>query len=280
MDGRHRLTDGGGPGRLTDGGGPGRLTDGGRSPTTRRGRRGASEILGFVLLFSLIVTSTGLAFTVAFDSLEGAQNDHQNENAEAAFRRLAGKFQQLGDRGAPLRAGDLSVAPAGLSTGRELELEVTVHRPSGDRSRTFRSATLSYALDDTAVAYEADAVLRRDGDGVAVLSPPSMRCDPDRTVLSFTALDATGPTSVAAESVTVVGRHRDTSLWFPVDRTGPGNAGAATGVSVAVDSPNGDGWNRYFERAPGWTDPDGDGTYTCDADRVYVRQVNATVRLI
>jgi hypothetical protein len=244
------------------------------------GRRGASEILGFVILFSLIVTATGLAFTVGFDSLENARDDHQNENAEAAFLRLGTKFQQIGENGAPLRAGDLSVAPAGLSTGREVELAVTVHLPPGDETRTFEVGSLSYALDDTAVAYEANAVFRRDGDGVAVLSPPSMTCDPVRTVVSFTALNATGPTSIAAESVTVVGRHEDTSLWYPFNRSGAGSADRATGISVGVDSSNGVGWNHYFERAPGWTDPDGDGTYTCDTDRVFVRQVNATTRLV
>jgi hypothetical protein len=254
---------------------------GSRRPVSRAlGRRGASEILGFVILFSLIVTATGLAFTAGFDSLEGAQNDQQNENAEEAFLRIATKFQQIGANGAPLRAGDLSVAPAGLSTGREVEVTVTVHLPSGDETRTFEVGSLSYSLDDTAVAYEANAVFRRDGDGVAVLSPPPMACDPDRTVVSFTALNAVGPTSIAAESVTVVGRHEDTSLWFPFNRSGTGSADNATGLSVDVDSSNGDGWTRYFERAPGWDDPDDDGVYTCDTDRVFVRRVNVTTRLV
>ena len=282
MDRRHRGTgrDGGVERR------PGGSRVGGR-PTgpacarpTGGGRRGASEILGFVILFSLVVTSTGLAFTAGFGSLEDAQNDHQNANAEEAFLHIATKFQQLGANGAPLRAGDLSVAPAGLGTGREVEVTVTVHLPSGDETRTFEVGSLSYSLDDTAVAYEANAVFRRDGDGVAVLSPPPMACDPDRTVVSFTALNATGPTSVAAESVTVVGRHEDTSLWFPFDRTGAGSADRATGLSLDVDSANGDGWTRYFERAPGWDDPDGDGVYTCDTDRVFVRRVNVTTRLV
>jgi hypothetical protein len=190
----------------------------------------------------------------------------------------AGRGSRLGR--APLRTGDRSVAPSGLGTGREVEVTVTVHLPSGDETRTFQVGSLSYSLDDTAVAYESNAVFRRDGDGVAVLSPPPMACDPDRTVVSFTALNATGPTSIAAESVTVVGRHEDTSLWYPFNRTGAGSADQATGVSVDVDSSNGVGWDGYFERAPGWTDPDGDGTYTCDTDRVFVRQVNATTRLV
>lgn len=252
----------------------------GRLSAVTDGRRGASEVLGFVLLFSLIVTSTGLVFTAGFDSLERTQNDRQNENAETAFLRIATRFQQLGENGAPLRAGDLSVAPAGLDIGREVDLTVTVHLPSGDEARTVRVGSLSYELDDTAVAYESNAVFRRDGDGVAVLSPPPMACDPDRTIVSLTALNATGSTSIAGESVTVIGRHEDTSLWFPFDRTGTGSADRATGVSVDVDSSNGDGWDRYFERAPGWTDTDGDGTYTCDSDQVFVRQVNVTTRLV
>ncbi|MFC6942141.1 hypothetical protein ACFQE8_19545 [Salinirubellus sp. GCM10025818] len=252
-----------------------------RSGTGRGGRdRGASEILGFVLLFALIVGSTGLVFTAGFDALEGVQTDRQNENAESAFLRIATKFQQIGDDGAPLRAGDLSVSPAGLSTGGDVELTVTVHLPSGDESRTFQVGALSYTLDDTAVAYEANAVFRSDGDGVAVLSAPPWKCRAERTVISFTAMESTGPTSVASDSVTVVGEHEDTSLWFPFDRTGAGSADDATGVSVAVDSPNSVGWNRYFEDAPGWADPEDDGTYRCATDRVYVRQVNVTTRLV
>lgn len=252
----------------------------GPRPRTRSVDRGASEVLGFVLLFALIVGSTGLVFSAGFDSLEHAQADQQNDNAEAAFLRIATKFDQIGDDGAPLRAGDLSVSPAGLSTGVEAELTVTVHLPSGVESRTFDVGGLSYELDDTAVAYEANAVFRRDGDAVAILSAPPWECDPGRTVVSVTALNATGATSVASDSVTVVGEHEDTSLWFPFNRTGPGSVDDATGVSVAVDSPNEDGWNRYFDRAPGWEDPEGDGSYRCDTDRLYVRQVNVTTRLV
>lgn len=243
--------------------------------------RGVSEVLGFVLTFAVIVTSTGLVFTYGYGSLEGFRDSQQNDNAEQAFVRIATKLQQVGDDGAPLRAGDLSVAPGQLSVREDTELTVTVdgaNVPSAPRSRTFTAGSLRYSLDDTTIAYESNAIFRNDGGDVAMLAPPSMACRPGRTVLSITSLNATDATTIASDSVTVVGRYQDTSLWFPFARMGPGNASSVDFVSVTVDSRNSEGWNRYL-LSNGWvvTGPD---TYTCTTDELYVRQVNATVRLV
>ena len=46
----------------------------------------------------------------------------------------------------------------------------------------------------------------------------------------------------------------------------------AGSVALEVSGPNEDGWNQYLEGRDGWSDTDGDGTYSCTrVDEVFVR---------
>lgn len=240
--------------------------------------RGVSEVIGYVLTLALILSSVALVLGIGFPQMEELKSAQQDENAEGAFVRVATKFQQLGARGAPYRAGQLSVAPGQLLVADGSTLNVTVALPSGNRTRTFDLRTLRYQRGGTTVAMEGGAIFRSDdGQPVTVARSP-LRCDDESAVVTVTTLVPTGPSSVTSDLVTVSGRHRNTSLWHPTNRTGADSADTATAVTVATDSEFDAAWTRSLRRTPGWRET-GDA-FVCTTERVYVRHVRIGVEFV
>lgn len=237
-------------------------------------------MLGFALSLAVVMASISLVFTLGIGGLEDVQGSQQDRNAEGAFGHLATKFQQLGTHGAPYRAGDLSVAPGALSIRDGGDLTVTVGTGADEHSRTIDLGALAYTREDTRISFEGGGVFRTDGSGTVVLAEPRFDCDDRRALVSVMVLNATGSTSVSADLVTVSARHDATTIWYPTNRTGTDTADSATRVEVDVTSPNAAGWGRFFERTDGWRDPDGDGSYVCETDSVYVRVVEVDLRLV
>ncbi len=258
-------------------GSPPHDTDGPRRGTDR----GVSEVVSYTLTLMIVIASVATVLALGVPALEDLKEDQQDRNAEDAFVRVATKFGELGDRGAPFRSGQLSVSPGQLTVQNDTELTVTVSTSAGDRTRTFTLRRLSYARGDTTVALEGGGVFRRDGGASRAVGRPSLRCAGSGAVLTVPTLAAAGAASVNSDLVTVTGRHRNTSLWYPRNRTEINSATDATAVTVEPDSGFEDAWSRSLRAAPGWTETSpGSGRFTCDTGRVYVRHVHIGVEFV
>jgi type II secretory pathway pseudopilin PulG len=240
--------------------------------------RGVSEVVGYTLTLIVVLASVAIVLGVGVPGLEDVKGAQQDENAEGAFVRVATKFGELGDRGAPHRAGQLSVSPGQLSVD-DARMAVTVSTPSGDRTRTFTLRSLTYQRGDTVVALEGDGVFRADDGASVTVARPAVRCADGSAVVTVSTLVPEGATTVNADLVTVAGRHRNTTLWYPVNRTGPGGADAATAVTVDPDSSFEAAWERSLREAPNW-EATGSGAFRCEADSVYVRHVRIGVEFV
>lgn len=242
--------------------------------------RGVSEVLGFTFTLALVIVSVSLVFGLGVTSLENVQSAQQAENAEGAFTHIATKFADLGVNGAPYRAGELSVTPGTVGVADSVTVTVTVTTSSGNHSDTFDVGALSYTQKGTRLSLEAGGLVRNDRGASVMLRNPDFSCGATRAIVPLHTLNDTEGTSRSADVVTVTGRYDSTTLWYPFNRTGTDSASDATAVTVEVNSPNEAAWNRYFENADGWVDPDGDGAFTCTTDRVFVRQIDIDVTLV
>jgi hypothetical protein len=239
-----------------------------------------SEVLSYTITAAIIFTSVALVFSTGFAAIDDVQQSTQNEDAERAFVQIGAKFQALEAGGAPYRAGELSVSPGRLGLTSGPGVNVTVVTPTGTSTRQFSTSALEYALEETTLTIENGAVFRTDRTATVIQSEPSLTCQSDRAVITVTTLD--GPAAaVSSDLVTVIGRHRNTTLWYPTNRTGTGSADQATRVEVTVSSTRDVAWRRYLDRADGWTRVSGTSdTYACTTDRVYVRHVVIGVKFI
>ena len=252
--------------------------------------RGVSDMIAFVIVFSLIITSVGITYTFGYSTLSDYQEDEQKRNAERAFVALSNNVGEIESGQIEARAGELRLAGGRLSV--EDDTQITVSSPSwslsnGTEARLSNQTARSfvYEFEGTKVEYENGAVFRQDGDGRHImLAEPEYRCGDSYASVSIVqflpndgALSSDGTVQVLAEQENAV-------LLYPANRTGTNDA-TVDHVTVTVQSDKAEAWEEYFDDT-GWTVVDGSGqerTFKCEPDGgsnqidVYVRKTRISI---
>lgn len=144
--------------------------------------RAVSEVLGFILVFAVVLSSIALVSTVGLDQISNVRDVEQMNNAEDAFDLLATNVDDIARRGAPSRSTEMQLATGQLELAENVEVrfkgidhsDVTVFNESYDvRPIVYRGST-----DDRAVVYAGGAIFRTNADGgTTVREPPLVASD-------------------------------------------------------------------------------------------------------
>lgn len=242
--------------------------------------RGVSDLIGFVLTFSVVILSVGILLTVGIDVLRDLQASTQTDNAESVFLAVADGFGELQEGQAPKRAGSLDLQiGASLTTANVSVMNVSVNGPGFES--TVPMGSLRYEIENTTVAYESGGVFRTSGGNSALIGqPPELYCSNESgvAVVSIVTVVAPSDPSVSGGTATITGTTESTTLLFPENRSAP----AIDNVTVEVSSSFEDAWDRHFEdSSTGWVDPDGDGVFTCeDVSQAFVRHTVIAVTVV
>jgi len=250
--------------------------------------RGVSDMVAFILVFSLIITSVGITYTYGYTTLTDYQENEQTRNAERAFVVLSDNIGEIESSHVEARTGELRLAGGTLSVENGTSIAVNATTGTGPDPyevmdpRTIGSLTYDY--EGTTIEYENGAVFRQDGDGrYIMLTEPRYQCGESYAVVSVVELIPVTDGSLSSEGTVQIRSELNTArLRYPVNRTG-GNNTAVDNVTVTVDSDKDEAWKEYFEDT-GWEEgaTTADGTeYTCEASTgdidLYVRQTRINV---
>lgn len=182
--------------------------------------RGVSEVVGFVLVFSLITMSVGVVYVAGFEGLTAARDAERVNNAERAFDVMAHNVEDIDRTGAPGRSTEVKLADAQLSFGEETTVEwcwdgdgdddlsddCGPTSPSTTETETLRP--IVFEADGTQLVYENGAVVRAQGGGAVVRRDPGMvfrESGSTRTVVLPTiAMNQRGTTSLGGDSTVLV----------------------------------------------------------------------------
>lgn len=239
--------------------------------------RAVSDTLGFVLVFSLMLSSVVLVGTLGFSQLRDIQEDEQLRSAERAFEVIDDRYAAATSGRSPVSSSSLDLRRGTLSVKTESSVTVTVDEDGGSTwSETIPTNALVYEAGDTSFVYDSGSTFRVGDANTIVVSEPSLRCSDGTAIVTLVTLQPDGQTIQRGGTVEVVSRQNRTALRYPTTRPAP----TTTEVTLDVDSPYAAGWERTLDTADGWSDPEGDGTYSCAANRVLVRQTVFRVRFV
>lgn len=144
--------------------------------------RGASETIGFVFVFSIIVATIGAVYFTGFNALDDSKDAEQLNNAERAFEVLRDNMEDMTKRNAPSRATEIKLADATLGPGEPVWINVSVADP-GEASPDLTYATelspIVYTgatraarggqdIDDASIVYAGGATFRQQGDAAVM----------------------------------------------------------------------------------------------------------------
>lgn len=219
--------------------------DAGRpGPGRHAGDRAVSEVLGYAMIFSLIVASIGIVTVGGLGSLQDARVNEQISNADRAFDVLHDNLADVHGEGAPSRSTEIALGDADLFFGDNVSMAVsvdgTVHEARNVRPIVFR-------LDsDRFLVYEFGATLRVERAGGIVMNEPPFTATDGGDVVHVPMVRTTARDvqSIGSTNVLVHGQADGRSVRHQtVD-------GTATFDWIRLDSPRYEIWADYFAAQP------------------------------
>jgi len=236
--------------------------------------RGLSDVVGFVLVFGLVVTAVGVVTLGGFQVLEDARDSQQATNAEQALDVFDGNVEDLAVRGAPRRSTEILLSDAELGFGEPVTFNVTAG--GSDYYATNVTPVVYRTGSGGDLVYVNGAVLRQYDRGAYLSNEPRLSAG-DRTFVPFVVTQArsagTAATNPRRVLVRTVVDGREVRTFDDPD------------VRLNVTTPRAAAWQRYLEDELGvdCTGPgDGlDGAVSCPlpGDEVYVQAVAVDVSL-
>jgi len=216
--------------------------------------RAVSEVIGFALVFGLIVSTVAIVSVVGFDELEDTRDQEELNNAERAFDVLADNMADIHDSGAPSRATEMNLQSARLQVGQSVTINVTgVNQSGASFVNTFTTQPIVYASGDARLVYSGGAVFRtQDGNGLLLNEPPFL-IDSGRVVIPVVQLQHDG--EVTSTSGSTVRIRAENSQRQPIH----GFAESPTNyerivVNITAPSPRSGLWMDYLQSQDGVTD--------------------------
>ena len=222
-------------------------------------RRGVSETLGYVLVFSLVISTIGAVMIFGFSGLEDRQEVEQVNNAERAFDVLADNFDDMRRYEDPSRATEIRLAGGTLSLGEEVT--VAVGQGSGGTLDATEQTNVTlrplvYESDGGIVVYEVGMVFRSDGEtNLPRTRTPFVVTDHTATVPAIVTVAGSGTTGITSDRAVLVSAERNPRTRTTSQRTVDAGGGQ---LWIEIESPRADGWARQL-RADGFDNVIHDG---------------------
>lgn len=237
--------------------------------------RGVSDLVGFAIVFGIVVLSISLVYTFGVGALTDVQEGEAMDNAERGFDIFADNLDDIQLDGAPGRSTELDFAEGVLSVNGQVSM--TVRDPDNNLTVVLVATPVSYTNDGRGFHYASGAVVRTFDTSVVMTREPAFRFSEERVVISFVETRLVGDTSSIGGGFVRVSARR---VGVPSVRAI--ELGDVT-FNVSVTSPRHEAWEAYFEQQGCQSvnpDPAND-TVTCayETDELYVRQTLVDVRL-
>jgi hypothetical protein len=258
-----------------------------------------SDLIGFVLTFSVIVASVGLVSTFGLDAMEDVQGNEQVNNAERAFMMLEGNLNEIQNGNAPKRTSEIELHNGEIAFMEDPSFRIIVPQTSDVTApyadpvydATFDTLRLEFRYEDSFIVYENGATFRSSPDrGTGIIqATPSFHCTEDQAMVSLATMTTKNDRKLGGGTVRVRAEHRRTDVLYPFNRSGTDTARDGAGVIIEVNSQFSSAWEKYFTQDDSaWEPVTGvDDQYVCgdlgDSDTprtVYVQETLMNVTLL
>lgn len=224
--------------------------------------RAQATVIGFVLVFGIVLTMVGLVSVIGLNELQGARDAEQLENAERAFDVLADNIEDTYRGGAPARATEIRLSEATLGFGDPTEVTVTVDGTA--HTRTIRPIVYDSEGQDTQIVYESGAVIRVERDGARLARPPALLITSEATALQFIQTKAETDRQLGGTTTVLVRTTRTKSNVVAV------TSNADVSIEIDTTTDRAPAWARYFESTgPISNCAVSGGTVTCPASGTF-----------
>ncbi|MFC7135026.1 MULTISPECIES: DUF7289 family protein [Salinibaculum] len=234
----------------------------------RSDERAVSEVLGYVLAFSLVITTVGVVTVAGFTELQDTRDTEQINNAERAFDLLATNMNDIAKRGAPSRSTEMRLAEAQLDISNPITIGIEVNGTTAadNFTNSYELYPITYRASnsDQTVVYSAGTIFRSQDDGAngIAIQKPSLVVQDDRFIFPIYQTRSRGTQSIGGGTARIRGTDAGTVLIVSDTSSRYSN------ISLNVTSPRSGLW---LEMLNDYDSFDECGTVTGSSNEIYCR---------
>lgn len=171
----------------------------------RRDERGLSEVVAYILVFTVVLVSLGVVSTFGVTALQEVRDATTANNGEVAMEVLDSNVESVYYGETTGRTTEFTLDGASLETGQQVTVDVRVGgTPVGSAPWTFRP--IVYRTDETTILYENSMVIREQRDGAVPVTDGLFRHSSAETVVPVVQTKGPGVGSVSSGTHRVVTR--------------------------------------------------------------------------
>lgn len=148
--------------------------------------RGVSDIVGFVLIFGLIMTSVGIIYATGFGNLNDAREFEERQNVERAYEILDDNVREVVRGDAPSRSTQLRLGQNEVTSGNSVNFTVRAYDGNHDEeiiAQNFRITPIEYIVTSSgdSILYMNGAIIRDTVHGSTMVHEPPIRYEEQGT---------------------------------------------------------------------------------------------------
>lgn len=211
--------------------------------------RAVSEVLGYVLIISVVVITVGAVMTIGMSGLEASQEAEHLNNMERAFDVFDSNLEKIARQEAPSRATEIRLG--GGSIGMDSSTRIVVDDVNEGEVFNRTTSPIVYSYESTEIIYDGGILFRIDDGNAYVVNSITNPNTDDTVLLPFRLLHS------GEESPDIQGER---TVLLRVEQLSPRNVVVESPERITIESERPEMWDRHladsplFERDDGQTD--------------------------
>lgn len=216
--------------------------------------RGQSEIIGFVIVFSAILSATLIVSVFGLTALDDVRESTVTNNGEVAMQALGSDLEAIYYGSAESRTTELTLDSASLDVGDPTRIEVSIESTDGgstiDETWKWRLTPLVYRTESASIYYENSLIIRQQREGSVAVTDSLFRMDDDRAVIPVVRTNATSNKTVSGGTHQIVAYENGTESVVKTDGPLPNPADTLAVTITIMDVPGREQvWTRTLNDA-------------------------------
>jgi len=212
----------------------------------KRKSKGVSEVVGYLLMFSIIVTIVSVIYASGMPVVEQTKENSAITSMETVFLTLQGNIKKVAVGQSPIRTMKLSLVK-GTMSAHENAGTLTIDK-DGSPPLTISFGNIEYTLGPRKIVYENGAVVEHSLGGNIIVSEPLIfftNYSSDNADVFISVINASGTFSSGGEVAEMqMGPYnvtRDTCVYY--------SSAPANTVTITITSSYAHAWSLFLNNS-------------------------------
>lgn len=207
-----------------------------------RKSKGVSEVVGYLLVFAIVVTIVSFVYASGMPMVERTKETSALQSMETVFITLQSNIKKVALAQSPVRTMKLNLVKGSVSA-KENAGNITVN------GQTFQFGNIEYSLGAHKIVYENGAVIESTHGGSIIISEPPIffTNDSGNAHVFISVINASGTFSAGGGIAEMQMLHENTTVIYT------NNGVSSVNIDITGSSYR-DAWERYlcdiFETSP------------------------------